>query len=578
VRGRPPARGYVANPCYQPVGGNVGSGWPGLAASIGRGTRVLAVDGPAIAFWDELERGLAKALAEQGRQATFFTTSNWARPWDKVQQLTSSLELADDPDFDRLASGDLSELLSPPHLPDVPEGALLVVHGPGAALVPHDALWYADLPKRYAEAAVNDGVGCNLFQPDGQGPPTTKRLFFIDWPLLDRHRDKLVRSIDCWVDMQSPQSPAFLDGKSARATLAQLARRPFRTRPTFNTTPWGGHWAQLELGHRTGAPNTALGYELIAPESGVLVGQQPGPFVELPFQLVVISDPVGVLGPPVERTFGTSFPVRFDYLDTYGGGNLSVHCHPRQDYMRSVFGWPYTQHESYYVMVGGKNQRIFLGLREGVDVGTFYNEAKQADQNGTPVDISKYVPSFPAEQHQLFLIPAGTPHGSGAGNVVLEVSATPYLYSLRFYDWLRRDAGGELRPVHVDHAFANLDATRTRKAVERELVQRPRVLREGEGWREEMLGALREMFFEVRRLVIAPGASAEQDASRSFHVLNVVSGQGAVLEPQWAEPHEVMYAETIVVPSAVGRYRVRALGDRPVYLVKSLVPPSRARP
>jgi hypothetical protein len=42
--------------------------------------------------------------------------------------------------------------------------------------------------------------------------------------------------------------------------------------PTFNTTPWGGRWGQRRLGFNPEAVNTALGYELIAPESGVLVG------------------------------------------------------------------------------------------------------------------------------------------------------------------------------------------------------------------------------------------------------------------------------------------------------------------
>ena len=70
-----------------------------------------------------------------------------------------------------------------------------------------------------------------------------------------------------------------------------------------------------------------------------------------------------------------------------------------------------------------------------------------------------------AEQHRLYAIPAGTPHASGAGNVVLEISATPYLYTLRFYDWLRRDLEGTLRPVHLEHAFANLDPRRRGEAV-----------------------------------------------------------------------------------------------------------------
>jgi mannose-6-phosphate isomerase class I len=294
--------------------------------------------------------------------------------------------------------------------------------------------------------------------------------------------------------------------------------------------------------------------------------------VELPFQLAVSAHPLDVLGGHVHRTFGTSFPIRFDYLDTLCGGNLSVHCHPRQDYMRTVFGWPYAQHESYYVMAGGEDTEIFLGLREDADVAAFHREARAADSAGVPVDVSSYVPAFPASPHQLFLVPAGTPHGSGAGNVVLEVSATPYLYSLRFYDWLRRDVEGARRPVHVEHAFANLDSRRRGPAVARDLVQRPRVLRQHDGWREDLLGRLPEMFFDVRRLALSPGAVASDDASQGFHVLNVVEGGGVVIEPEEAPGHSLVYAETIVVPAAAGRYTVRPSGNEPVKVLKALVP------
>ena len=94
--------------------------------------------------------------------------------------------------------------------------------------------------------------------------------------LLDRHRDRIAGGVDLWLDMQDPLAPAALDGATMRATIADLAGRPFRTRPTFNTTPWGGHWGQTELGHNPEAQNTALGYELIAPEAGVLVGELGG--------------------------------------------------------------------------------------------------------------------------------------------------------------------------------------------------------------------------------------------------------------------------------------------------------------
>ncbi|MGC5022451.1 class I mannose-6-phosphate isomerase [Micromonospora sp. DT47] len=548
------------------------SGWDPAVTTLPAGPTVLAVDGPATMDWAAVVGNLSKALAERGTPVEHLDLSAQLAPWPGIVERTASAGLSQDPDFERLAAGSLADLFDAvPEPPSQSEG-VVIVFGPGAALVEHDVLWYVDLPKRYAEAAIVSGDGRNLGQREGDGRPTTKRLFYIDWPLLDRHRDAVAPHIDRWIDVQDATGPVSVDGLTLRRTIAHLAQRPFRTRPTFNTTSWGGHWAQRELGINREASNTALGYELIAPESGVLIGR-PGVQVEVPFQLVVALHPQQVLGEQVHATFGTLFPIRFDYLDTVDGGNLSVHCHPRPEYMREVFGWPYTQHETYYMMVGGEGRKVYLGLRDGVDVDAFAQEARAADRHGLPFDIEQYVQTFPAVAHQLFVIPAGTPHGSGEGNVVLEVSATPYLYSLRFYDWLRRDPQNGQRPVHVDHAFNNLGTDRTGDKVRTDLVQPPRIVREDRrGWREELLGALPEMFFEVRRVVIDCDEPAEDDTAGRFHILNVVEGDGVLVETASGHRHSLAYAETLVVPAAVGTYTLHRLGSARVLLVKSLVP------
>jgi hypothetical protein len=93
----------------------------------------------------------------------------------------------------------------------------------------------------------------------GTGRHDAKRLYYIDWPLLDRHRETLAPRIDRWFDLRDSRNPASLDGSSLRRTAAELSTRPFRTRPTFNSTSWDGHWAQRTLGMNPGARNTALG-------------------------------------------------------------------------------------------------------------------------------------------------------------------------------------------------------------------------------------------------------------------------------------------------------------------------------
>lgn len=560
---------YRLDPRYPPAPqATLSMGWQDVAARLPAGPAVLSIEGPPTVDWPFLAACLRQELSQFGFHTRLLDIrEHYASP-PAVRRRTVRPEDAFDPHFFRLADAPLDGLFAALPYVHRPTEGLLIVYGPGAALVPHDLLWYADLPKRFAEGAIARGHGANLGLPHEK--PELRRLFYVDWPMLDRHRDALAPDLDGYLDVQVPHRPTLIDRAGLRATLAELSGRPVRTLPYFNSTPWGGHWAQRELGFDHRARNTALGYELIAPESGILIGTGPRAQVEVPFQLMCALHPERVLGPEAHQRFGTSFPVRFDYLDTVDGSDLSLHCHPQEPYMRERFGWPYTQHETYYMTVGGPESKVFLGLREDADLALFRKEVEEAASEGTPMDPEDHVRAFPAERGQLFMIPAGTPHASGVGNVVLEISATPYLYSLRFYDWLRPGLDGHPRPLPYRHAFANLDTTRRGDAVARDLVQEPRTLRRGDGWREELLGALDEMFYEVRRYALGAGAVAHDHTAGRFHVLNVVEGSGVVVETASGVRHPLSRAETLTVPAAVGPYRLRCEGD-PTKVVKALV-------
>jgi mannose-6-phosphate isomerase class I len=262
------------------------------------------------------------------------------------------------------------------------------------------------------------------------------------------------------------------------------------------------------------------------------------------FELLMAGNAEAILGAEGAARFGSEFPIRFDYLDTFEGGHLSLQCHPREEYARDVFGLSMTQLESYYVMVTTPGATIFLGLREGTNPDAFR------------ADPERHVERFPAEQHRLYLIPSGTVHASGAGNVVLEISATPYLYTLRFYDWLRADLDGRLRPIHLEHAFANLDPRRRA----RDLIPEPRIVRPG----ELELGRHPELFFAVHRLEFED--EIDDDTAGRFHVLNLAEGEQAEIEG-----HPLSFAETIVVPASVGEYRIRRVRGPACKVVKAFV-------
>jgi mannose-6-phosphate isomerase class I len=550
---------YDPEPRYNLVSGEVDLGLEPLVAEVAsRGARVVALDGRPDVDWDALIPPLATSLG-----ANVVDMRDHFASWEEVRRRTAESELDGDPVFGKVSACTLRELLDGP--PRLPGKGVVLVHGPGAALVEHDLTWYVDVPKRASLEAVRRGNLANLGQPPG-ARGSEKRLLFVDWPILDRHVAALTPSLDRYVDASDAGVLRSVAGDVLRSTLGTLAQRPFRTRPTFLPGAWGGQWLRERLGIETDAPNLAWSYELITPESGILLGDNE--VVEVGFGLLMALHHGDVLGAPVAERFGSSFPVRFDYLDTLEGGHLSLQCHPTPEYARETFGLDYTQDETYYVMETTPGARIFLGLRDDTDLEAFRAAAEEAEK-GAELDADRFIASHPAERHRLYLIPAGTPHASGAGNVVLEISATPYLYTLRFYDWLRRDLDGELRPVHVRHAFANVDAGARATSIAA-LSPEPVVVREGNGYEELRLGRHPDLFFAVHRLDFAD--AAEDDTHGRFHVLNLVDGEQVEIVTERGYVHPLCYAETIVIPATVGRYSIRRLHGPGCKVVKAFVP------
>ena len=363
---------------------------------------------------------------------------------------------------------------------------------------------------------------------------------------------------DFFLDTNAPREPKLADGTAVRRGLRHAVTRPFRVVPLFDPGPWGGQWMKEVCDLDRSAPNYAWCFDCVPEENSLLLGFGDTR-LELPAIDLVFDQPRALLGAAVQAQFGDEFPIRFDFLDTMGGGNLSFQVHPLTAYMQRHFGLRYTQDESYYLLDAAPGACVYLGLREEVDQEAMTRELAAAQAGGAAFDVERYANKWPARKHDHFLIPAGTVHCSGANSMVLEISATPYIFTFKMWDWNRLGLDGKPRPIHLDHALANIQWDRTTGWTRRELVNHIEPRAEGDGWREEHTGLHRLEFIETRRHWFTK--PVPHDTAGGLNVLNLVEGEEAIVEsPDGTfEPVVIHYAETFIVPAAVGKYTIRPL-------------------
>ncbi len=543
-------------------------GWPALLERLGglrsRSRCVVSVECYPGVHVDDVRRvvteGLRPALVVDVRQAY--------REAAEIERMCAT-SLGDDPVFGRMNGLSVSDFLDPGRAAvlrgrvDAVRAGLVLVVGTGASLVGEpDVLVYADLARWEIQQRQRRHEVASLGAHDQKERPGKlyKRGFFVDWRAADRLKRTLLERIDWLLDTNDPNAPKMIAGDDFRQGLADAARRPFRVVPFFDPGPWGGQWMKEVCDLPRETPNYAWCFDCVPEENSLLLGFGASR-VEVPAIDLVLRHPRELLGEAVHARFGTEFPIRFDFLDTMGGGNLSLQVHPLTEYIQDRFGMSYTQDESYYLLDAGEEAVVYLGLREGIDRAAMVRDLRRAQEGGFTFPDELYVNRWPARKHDHFLIPGGTVHCSGKDAMVLEISATPFIFTFKLWDWDRPGLDGRPRPTHIDHGVANIQWERTTAWVERELVNRIEPLGSGEGWREERTGLHEREFIETRRHWFT--GPAPHHTGGGVAVLNLVEGEEAVIEsPDGAfEPIVVHYAETFIVPAAIGAYTIRPHGE-----------------
>lgn len=497
----------------------------------------------------------------------FINTRNLMKPQDEIKAMTERF-MTDDVLFGYVTNLTLNDYFDAEKLEQARKqvadatGRVIIV-GSGAAMVaPAEAtVVYVDMARWEIQQRfrVHEVKALGVDNREDAVSLQYKRGYFNDWRILDRYKESLFGRVDFWLDTHIANEPRLIDKETFFKGIEETVKTPFRVVPFFDPAPWGGQWMKEVCGLNPEKENYGWCFDCV-PEENSLYFEVNGVLFELPSVDLVLLKSRELLGEPVEARFGKDFPIRFDFLDTVGGGNLSVQVHPTTQFIRENFGMYYTQDESYYLLDAKEGASVYLGLKTGIDKNEMIHDLREAQKGEVVFDTERYVNRLPAKKHDHYLIPGGTVHCSGSEALVLEISSTPNLFTFKLWDWQRLGLDGKPRPINVERGKDVIDWKRDTEYVNKHLANRFTQVAEGDGWREECTGLHPNEFIETHRHWFSKPVT--HHTNNSVNVLNLVEGEEAVVESpiNAFKPFVVHYAETFIIPASVGEYTIAPYG------------------
>ena len=563
---------YNIYPASHINGNKINNGFHSLAQWI-ISKRNVVIDGFGGVFWEKVKAELDVEFNKQNLTVNWVRTADFLKSETEVDALLKpflgteesvwgskcTLKLIDIYRNDELSAQKIQ-----------PNFDINIVLGIGAALSNWDApIVYIDLPKNEVQFRMRAGSITNLGSSSLSEPFIMyKRFYFVDWVLLNQHKKQILGNISVIADGQWANDINWMLNQDFTEALTAISNSVIRVRPWFEPGAWGGQWIKEHIkGINKDVINYAWSFELIVPENG-LIFESDGYLLEVSFDFLMFHNQQQVLGKHA-AVFGDEFPIRFDFLDTCKGGNLSIQCHPRLKYIQQVFGETITQDETYYILDCEPEANVYLGFQENIDPVKYREALETSQTEGKEIDIEDYVQSHIAKKHDLFLIPNGTVHSAGAGNLVLEISATPYIFTFKMYDWLRLDLEGNPRPINIEHAFNNLDFSRKGDLVQQELISKQTIIEKGDNWQLIHVPTHAEHFYDVHRIEFDDTVTIE--TNDCCHVMMLVEGEWITIETADGSIHHFAYAETFVVPASAISYKLTNKGAGRAKVIKSFL-------
>ena len=316
---------------------------------------------------------------------------------------------------------------------------------------------------------------------------------------------------------------------------------PLLLSPQPSRRLWGGRRLGRLLGQETTSGADPIGEAWLVGPASPVAG---GPWAGHPLQDVADALGERLLGTVPTARYGSKFPLLLKLIDA--AEPLSIQVHPDDAFaLREEADTGYLgKEEAWYVLEADPGAEIVWGFARDVD----HARVREAVRDES---LESLVQRVPVAAGDVVYNPAGKVHAIGAGIYLFEVQQASDL-TYRLYDYGRRDAQGRTRELHLDRALAvaDLTATGAPKVAPRELG----------GWTE----LVATPHFMMERRIVDGGLEADTHPA-SLEALTWVRGRGRLIvpgdEPEAPRASQAFAHEAVVLPAALGGYRVEGRGE-----------------
>ncbi len=244
---------------------------------------------------------------------------------------------------------------------------------------------------------------------------------------------------------------------------------------------------------------------------------------------------------------------------------MPVHLHPDTKYIKSNFKESVGRYEVYYIAKTFDGAATMHGFHEDANLEEYKLKAREAEEKKIKFDWQKYVKCWPSKEDDLYIITAGTTHGTCGNQIVVEMDTCPSIsgteYSFFVYDYQRptfndkeKAFTGNPSKTQVKHGLAQTRWFMKEKWVEKNLRKRPKTIRSGSGWSEEKYDSYRPMPYDIGKLNF--DKKIEHNTKGKFLYCCLVKGERAKIKSVKHPDRmiELEYLQSTVIPASFGEF------------------------